>query len=302
MKHKIDPTVDCVFKAIFGSEENKNVCIHFLNSILELKGKDKIRSITIKNPYNQRDFKKDKLSIIDVRVEDEKQMNYQIEIQVSNHAGLGPRILYTWCRVYHSLLKKGLAFSELKPVTSIWVLREPMFAIKDYYLDFCLYNRKHNIVLTDHISINLVQLSKYEAVNKEPGNKEKWIYLLKEGKNMDVDQLPPELNIPEIRQAAEVMRNFSEREEDYLLYESRLDAVRELATWQYYMEVERKAREKAEMKLEQAFLSLQQERQTREQAALQAALILERERQAREQEKEKFIELLKKANIDPDQL
>ena len=119
---------------------------------------------------------------------------------------------------------------------------------------------------------------------------------------MDVDQLPPELNIPEIRQAAEVMRNFSEREEDYLLYESRLDAVRELATWQYYMEVERKAREKAEMKLEQAFLSLQQERQTREQAALQAALILERERQAREQEKEKFIELLKKANIDPDQL
>jgi len=35
MKHKINPTVDCVFKAILGSEENKNLLIHFLNAVLE---------------------------------------------------------------------------------------------------------------------------------------------------------------------------------------------------------------------------------------------------------------------------
>jgi hypothetical protein len=35
MKHKINPIVDCVFKAILGAEENKNLLIHFLNAILE---------------------------------------------------------------------------------------------------------------------------------------------------------------------------------------------------------------------------------------------------------------------------
>jgi len=34
MKHCIDPKIDCVFKALLGSEENHNLLMHFLNSIL----------------------------------------------------------------------------------------------------------------------------------------------------------------------------------------------------------------------------------------------------------------------------
>ncbi|MEI7869829.1 MAG: hypothetical protein WCI11_18230 [Candidatus Methylumidiphilus sp.] len=34
MKHRIDPKIDCVFKALLGSEGNRNLLVHFLNAVL----------------------------------------------------------------------------------------------------------------------------------------------------------------------------------------------------------------------------------------------------------------------------
>ena len=50
MLHPIDPTVDWVFKILFGSESNKDILMDFLNSIL--KPVHKICAITLMNPYN----------------------------------------------------------------------------------------------------------------------------------------------------------------------------------------------------------------------------------------------------------
>jgi predicted transposase/invertase (TIGR01784 family) len=69
MKHKINPTVDCVFKAILGSEENKNLLIHFLNAVLEPASL--IKEIVLNNPYNEREFVGDKLTVVDVKALDE---------------------------------------------------------------------------------------------------------------------------------------------------------------------------------------------------------------------------------------
>ena len=96
MKHRINPIVDCVFKAILGSPKNKNLLVHFLNAILERKKGSLIRSVAIKNPYNEREFIGDKLTAVDVKAIDEKGRNYQIEIQTAIHAALPARILYTW--------------------------------------------------------------------------------------------------------------------------------------------------------------------------------------------------------------
>ncbi|WP_295623182.1 PD-(D/E)XK nuclease family transposase, partial [uncultured Lamprocystis sp.] len=34
MDHPIDPKTDCVFKALLGAEDNRNLLIHFLNATL----------------------------------------------------------------------------------------------------------------------------------------------------------------------------------------------------------------------------------------------------------------------------
>lgn len=62
MKHQIDPTVDCVFKAILGNEKNKLALIHFLNSVLKLLPEKGIKEVKLLNPYNEREFADDKLT------------------------------------------------------------------------------------------------------------------------------------------------------------------------------------------------------------------------------------------------
>jgi len=82
MKHRIDPKIDCVFKALLGSESNSNLLIHFLNAMLGGELAAPITRVEILNPYNDKEFFDDKLSIVDVKAEDEAEQLYQVEIQI----------------------------------------------------------------------------------------------------------------------------------------------------------------------------------------------------------------------------
>ena len=81
MKHRIDPKIDCVFKALLGSEENRNLLVHFLNAILTSDLTAPITEVEILNPYNDKEFLDDKLSVVDVKAKDSEGRLYQIEIQ-----------------------------------------------------------------------------------------------------------------------------------------------------------------------------------------------------------------------------
>ena len=70
MIHFINPTIDCVFKAILGSESHEPVLIHFLNAMLNLSGAYKIDSVVLKNPYNAKDYLGAKDTIVDVKSTD----------------------------------------------------------------------------------------------------------------------------------------------------------------------------------------------------------------------------------------
>lgn len=266
MKHKIDPTVDCVFKFVLGKEENKRLLIHFLNAVLKLEEASRITDVTIINPYTEREFESAKLSVVDVKAYDEQGMHYQIEIQRALHAGLASRILYTWSAIYHSLLKKGETYIQLEPVISIWLLKESFFPqVNAYHIPFGLYNLEHRIPLTNHCAIHLLQLPKWQLSEAHIDNTDRWMYFFKEGKNVDVDHPPDILNTEEMRQAMKVLERFSENEKDYLLYEQRLDAERVELTWKAMIE--------------------------------QKTAEIEKERQ----EKERLLLLLKQAGIDPNQ-
>jgi hypothetical protein len=80
MKHRIDPKIDCVFKALLGSEENRNLLVHFLNAILTSDLAAPITEAEILNPYNDKEFLDDKLSVVDVKVKDSEGRLYQILI------------------------------------------------------------------------------------------------------------------------------------------------------------------------------------------------------------------------------
>ena len=81
MKHRIDPKIDRVFKALLGSEENRNLLVHFINTILTSDLSAPITEAEILNPYNDKEFLDDKLSEVDVKAKDCEGRLYQIEIQ-----------------------------------------------------------------------------------------------------------------------------------------------------------------------------------------------------------------------------
>ena len=65
MTERISPRVDIAFKKIFGVEENKDLLISLINSIVSQA--DQVSDVTLLNPYNPQSFKTDKLSILDIK-------------------------------------------------------------------------------------------------------------------------------------------------------------------------------------------------------------------------------------------
>jgi hypothetical protein len=88
----IKPTVDFVFKKVFGSPENVAVLIGLLNAILKLA--HPIVHVEILNPFSYQEFADDKLIVLDIRARDLAGRWLNIEMQVSIFAGLLQRLVY----------------------------------------------------------------------------------------------------------------------------------------------------------------------------------------------------------------
>ncbi|MGE0083643.1 MAG: Rpn family recombination-promoting nuclease/putative transposase [Desulfococcaceae bacterium] len=267
IKHRIDPKVDCVFKSILGKEENRNLLIHFLNAVLEPEPGKLIREARILNPYNEKEFIGAKQTVVDVKAADENGSRYQIEIQLEVHAALSPRMLFTWSSIYHSQIQEGDGYGKLAPVISIWILNGNLFPEKSAsHLSFGVCDIEHRTVLTDHLQIHVLQLPKWEQKKRVLSEKDRWMCLFKEGENIDPDSPPKILDTDEMRQIMKVLRRFSESQEDYLFYQSRLDAMLTHNTWLHEMEDIRKKAEQAERKRIQAEQSKKQAQKEKKQA------------------------------------
>ena len=163
MKHRIDPKIDCVFKALLGSVENRNLLVHFLNAVLVDDLTAPITEAEILNPYNDKEFLDDKLSVVDVKAKDSDGRLYQIEIQLLTYRHLPERMVYTWCDIISQQLQSGNDYSLLKPVYSIWLLAENLLPGEtDYAHEYKLQNRQGR-TLADLGGIHLLELKKFTA-------------------------------------------------------------------------------------------------------------------------------------------
>ncbi len=110
--HAIDSKIDFLFKALLGAEENRNLLIHFLNAFLAQDLFEPLVWVEILNPYTDKEFLSDKLSIVDVKAKDSHDRLYQIEIQLTAYGHLPARILYNWADICREAAGEQLAASE----------------------------------------------------------------------------------------------------------------------------------------------------------------------------------------------
>jgi predicted transposase/invertase (TIGR01784 family) len=115
----INPRVDFVFKKLFGTEENKDLLINLLNSIISEA--DQVKDLVIRNPYNAQNFKNEKLTILDIKAQDNQGKWFNVEMQIVDQDYYAQRALYYWSRLYTEQLAAGINYDCLKKTIGIKV-------------------------------------------------------------------------------------------------------------------------------------------------------------------------------------
>ena len=241
----INPLVDLAFKKIFGVESNKDILISLLNSIISEE--DQISDIELLNPYNERNFKKDKLSILDIKARNKHTGTYfLIEMQLADELDYHKRGLYGWARVYSNQIGSSEMYKSLKRTVAIHILN---FTVVDYEKEkgwtvHSPHKYHHRFILLDKdthvggfkdIEIHTIELSKYEhrdseniaeVVSKAKEMLDKWLAVLTRYALLDPEKLPKGISSPEMKKALRVMKEMQMSKIEREAYEAHLDFLR----------------------------------------------------------------------------
>jgi predicted transposase/invertase (TIGR01784 family) len=228
---KVNPKIDLVFKKLFGSEENKDILMSLINAILPEN--QQIAHITLKNPYNVSDYAEGKLSILDIKAEDEFGNLYDIEMQLKGTTFYGKRTLYYWAKIFGSQLdyltdeeieaklKKGKSYTDLNKCIVISLMDFEFFKDDRYHRCFMLKDRETNETHTDldYLDLYFVELEKFENRHKAVKTVlDRWIKFLNRADLYSKSTLPKELaEIEPIRKANERLEimYLDKKERDY---------------------------------------------------------------------------------------
>lgn len=241
----INPRVDIAFKKIFGVEENKDLLMSLLNAIVSEN--DQIDEIELLNPYNERNFQKDKLSILDIKARNKHTKTYfLVEMQLAEEVDYHKRSLYSWARVYSNQLKQGNDYGLLTKTIAIHILNFTCIEHTDddgltmihkekYHHCFIPMDRETKKRIHEDFEIHTIELSKFEnarhrdldtALAKVKTMLDAWVAVLTHYDLLNSTSLPTSLNKPEIRKALHVMEEMSMSTLEREQYEAHLDFLR----------------------------------------------------------------------------
>ena len=162
MTERISPRVDIAFKKIFGVEENKDLLISLINSIVGTS--DQVSDVTLLNPYNSKSFKKDKLSILDIKAKGASGKRFNIEIQISDEADYDKRALYYWAKLYTEQLKAAQGYSGLSKAIGIHILNFTSIPkAKEYHNIFHIAEKNKGFTYFEDLELHTIELNKFSS-------------------------------------------------------------------------------------------------------------------------------------------
>ena len=174
----IDPFTDFGFKWLFGTEENKELLIGFLNDLLELK--DKIVDVEYRNLEKLGLNISDRRAIFDIFCTDTNNSNFIVELQRSKQKYFKDRSLYYTSFPIQEQSKKGDWDYELKKVYFIGILEFNMNEDTNHYLTkvkLCDVESKE--VFYDKLTYYYLEMPKFTKNESELSNHlDYWLYML----------------------------------------------------------------------------------------------------------------------------
>ena len=220
---QITPRVDIAFKKIFGVEENKDLLIALINSIVSED--DQVAEITLLNPYNAKNFKQDKLSILDIKAQGRDGKRFNIEIQICDEADYNKRALYYWAKLYTEQLKESEDFGMLSKAIGIHILNFTSLPGSDKYHNvFHIIEKDNGLKYFKDLELHTIELKKFtssvnnatDLVTKIETSLDIWVAFLTKHNLFDKEHLPENLKKSGLKKALDVLEvmNFSEDERE----------------------------------------------------------------------------------------
>ena len=223
----LDPKNDVAFRRIFGSERNKDILIHFINDILELKDRDKIKEITFLPTIAVPEIAAKKQSVVDVLCKDENGVQLIIEMQVAPQEGFEKRAQYYAAKAYSRQLnkgkKEGARYIDLKAVIFIAISDNIIFKDKIFYKsDHIMLDKESYAHDLKDFSFTFIELPKFKItdINLLTNIVEKWCFFFKNAdktSEADLRKLIGSDNV--IERAYEELNQFNWTEDELLTYE-----------------------------------------------------------------------------------
>ena len=230
----INPRVDLAFKKIFGVEENKDLLISLINAVVS--SEDQVKDVTLLHPYNAKNLKNDKLSILDIKAEGSNGRKFNIEIQISDEDDYDQRALFYWAKMYTDQLKSGEDYGKLNKAIGIHILNFISIPeTEEYHNTFKIKETTSNIEYFKDLELHTIELRKFmktagdelsSVMARVQSKVDLWAAFLTKYDLLNRDNLSGTLDDPNLKKALDVLEvmnfNSAEREE----YEAHLKWMR----------------------------------------------------------------------------
>lgn len=215
----VDVKTDIAFKKIFGSEQHKDVLIGLLNAVLDLAGDRRIKSVTLKNPWQPPDIPILKETLLDIRAVDNRGISFIVEMQVKDTKSFDKRAIYYTAKAYTGQIKRGVNYPKLNQVIFIGILDFNSFEGENYLTRHLILNRETmNQDLRD-LEFNFIELTKFNKAEEDLETiVDKWVYFIKNAD--DLTMIPKSAaEIPELNQAYKIAEMNAWTEEELEIYD-----------------------------------------------------------------------------------
>lgn len=220
----LSPKLDVVFQALFGEVGNESITKGFLETILERK----IDSIDLsRNPILRREFKDEKLGVLDIIAKLDENEICNIELQIVDKKNIIERILYYWSRLYSRQIKSGEDYKILQKAIVILITDFKIEDLEelDYHSRWKIMEDKQGkkIILTQKLEIDIIELPKIIGKEKEQDNLLDWLYFLENPKSERVTEKMKENE--NLKEAVKKLDNLSEDEKMQRIADLRQKAI-----------------------------------------------------------------------------
>ena len=224
-------THDYVFKRVFSYEGNESVLKDFLEAILKIK----IKKVEVKNPELIKNSKKDKIGVLDIKVEVDNNVILDIEMQSKDEKNMIERSTTYTGKMIASQLQEAEPYTKLRKTIFIGILNFNYIKRNSYhnvgkmkfeetekeeYVD--MGYKEEETIASPFIEMHFVELPKFRK--KKPGidtKLDQWLWFLS-GKEEMIEMAGKKNK--EIKKATNTLNRISLDPKEREIYESIVQA------------------------------------------------------------------------------